>query len=162
MRMKNMAADELVDPTCQDIRLRHFVRGGGRRCCFRGLLPAGAPHAGPLSLPPEDFFHDPATLVADIWTLGVSPVRGGPGRARPLFEAFGGDPDEVLADMVSERAGAARWWERWEENRANSLTRTGPGCARPGGSLPRAMEEILGGMLAYEPAERLMAEQLVE
>lgn len=46
--------------------------------CFCGrtsfLLAGESPHElqTPTLSPPEDFFHEPITLAADIWTLGVS------------------------------------------------------------------------------------------
>jgi serine/threonine-protein kinase SRPK3 len=34
---------------------------------------------------------------------------------RALFETFSGDPDDIMADMVSTLGlPPARWWDKWE------------------------------------------------
>ncbi|KXX82331.1 Protein kinase dsk1 [Madurella mycetomatis] len=144
-----------------------------------------------LYLPPEDFFNEPITLAADVWTLGVSlyEILG----ERPLFETFSCDRDDILADMISTLGTPpARWWDRWA-NRGEFFEPDGSwkrgGIKRiytpvfrrlhqrmwdmgrgetpetcqwdvQGGEM-RALEEMLRGMLAFEPGERLTAEQLV-
>lgn len=69
-------------------------------------------HTPALYAPPEDFFQEPITLAADIWTLGVSlyEVLG----ERPLFETFGWDRDDILADTISTLGSLpSRWWNAW-------------------------------------------------
>lgn len=69
-------------------------------------------HTPALYLPPEGFVNDPITQAADIWTLGVSlyEVLG----ERPLFELFGWDRDDIIAEIVSTFGPLpARWWNAW-------------------------------------------------
>ncbi|KAI1122750.1 kinase domain-containing protein [Nemania abortiva] len=147
-------------------------------------------HTPALYLPPEDFFGEPITQAADIWTLGVSlyEVLG----ERPLFETFAWDRDDIMAEMVSTLGPPpARWWDAWENRKeffepdgswVRNIKRICTPVSRPlhqrmwdmgrgetretcqwdveRGEM-RALEELLRGMMAYEPAERLTAEQLV-
>ncbi|KAI3395662.1 hypothetical protein diail_1029 [Diaporthe ilicicola] len=59
-------------------------------------------HTPALYLPPEDFFNEPVTTAADVWTLGVNlyEVLG----ERPLFETFAWDRDDIIAEMVTANA----------------------------------------------------------
>ncbi len=147
-------------------------------------------YAPPLSLPPEDFFQEPITLAADIWTLGVSlyEILG----ERPLFEALNGDRDDIIADIISTLGPLpTRWWGKWENRKdffkpdgswIHDLQRIYSPVFRPfhqrtwdmgrgmtpetcewdvkGGEM-RALENLLRDMLAYEPSERPTAEQLM-
>lgn len=147
-------------------------------------------HTPALYLPPEDFFGEPITQAADIWTLGVSlyEVLG----ERALFETFGWDRDDIMADMVSTLGPPpTRWWDKWENRKeffesdgswVRNMKRVYTPAFRPlhqrmwdmgrgethetcqwdveRGEM-RALEELLRGMMAFEPAERLTAEQLM-
>lgn len=69
-------------------------------------------HTPALYLPPEDFFNEPVTPAADVWTLGVNlyEVLG----ERPLFETFAWDRDDIIAEMVSTLGLLPpRWWGKW-------------------------------------------------
>lgn len=178
----NMAADKVVDP---------IVKISDYGTSFV-LATERSPelHTPPLFLPPEDFFHEPITLAADIWTLGVNlyEVLG----ERPLLETFSCDRDDVLADTISTLGRPpARWWDSWENRQdffeqdgswVSNIKRIYTPVFRPlrqrlwemgrgqtpvtcdwdveGGEL-RALEELLKAMLTFEPAERPTAEQLL-
>jgi serine/threonine-protein kinase SRPK3 len=148
-------------------------------------------HTPALYLPPEDFFNEPITQAADIWTLAVNlyEVLG----ERALFETFCWDRDDIIAEMVSTLGSPpARWWDAWENRKeffepdgswVRDMKRIYTPVFRPlnkrmwdmgrgeapescqwdvkGGEM-RALEELLRGMMAFEPAERLTAEQLIE
>ena len=177
-----MAADQLVDPI---VRIYDY---GTSFVVADELSPEL--HTPALYLPPEDFFHEPITLAADIWTLGVSlyEILG----ERALFETFSWDRDDILADMISTLGILpARWWDKWE-NRSEFFTSDGSWLRdikrvyTPGsrllsqrmwdmgrGEVPetcqwdvergemRALEELLRGMLNFEPVNRLSAMQVM-
>lgn len=151
-------------------------------------------HTPALYLPPEAFFNEPATLAADIWTLGVSlyEVLG----ERPLFETFTWDRGDILGDMANTfGAPPQRWWNQWtardsEFYEEDSSWRRGgididriytpefrrlhrrmwdmgrgetPETCRwdvEGGEM-HALEELLGGVMVWEPHQRLTAEGLM-
>ncbi|KAI0490602.1 kinase-like domain-containing protein [Xylaria cf. heliscus] len=147
-------------------------------------------HTPALYLPPEDFFGEPITQAADIWTLGTSlyEVLG----ERPLFEPFGWGRDSVVADIFNTLGPPpTRWWDKWvnreefsgpDKSWVRSIKRADAPVFRPlhqrmwemgrgethetcqwyveRGEM-RVLEELLRGMLAYEPAGRLTAEQLM-
>lgn len=149
-------------------------------------------HTPALYLPPEDFFNEPITPAADVWTLGVNlyEVLG----ERPLFETFAWDRDDIIAEMVSTLGLLPpRWWDKWTNRGeffkpdgswipASELRRITTPVSRPlhqrmwdmgrgetpancewdveGGEM-RALEELLAGMLAFEPAQRLTAEEVM-
>ncbi|TQV94331.1 hypothetical protein V2A60_002633 [Cordyceps javanica] len=147
-------------------------------------------HTPPLFLPPEDFFHEPITLAADIWTLGVSlyEVLG----ERCLFETFSGDRDDIMADIISTLGRPpSRWWDQWENRNEffnpdgswiRNIQRIYTPVFRPlhqrmwdmgrgmtpetcewdvqGGEM-QALEKLLRDMLAFEPSQRPTAEQLM-
>ncbi|KAI0096291.1 kinase domain-containing protein [Nemania sp. FL0031] len=144
-----------------------------------------------LYLPPEDFFGEPITQAADIWTLGVN-LYDAVGE-RPLFETFAWDRDDITAEMVSTFGMLpARWWDKWENRKeffepdgswVRNIKRICTPASRPfhqrmwdmgRGETPetcqwdvergemRALEELLRGMMAFEPAERPTAEQLMK
>ncbi|GAB1312506.1 hypothetical protein MFIFM68171_02716 [Madurella fahalii] len=73
--------------------------------------------------------------LPDVWTLGVRlyEILG----ERRFRETFSWVHDDILADMISTPEAPPARWEMG------------------------ALEEILSGMLAFEPDKRLMAEQLV-
>lgn len=177
-----MPADKLVDPV---VKISDY---GTSFVVSAATFPEL--HTPALYLPPEDFFGEPITQAADIWTLGVNlyEVLG----ERVLFETFGWDRDDIMADMISTLGvPPARWWDAWQ-NRGEffepdgSWTRNMKRIYKPvfrplhqrmwemgrgetpetcqwdmhGGEM-QALEELLGGMLAFEPAERLTAEQLM-
>ncbi|KAK1589922.1 kinase domain-containing protein [Colletotrichum navitas] len=102
-------------------------------------------HTPALYLPPEGFFNDLITQAADIWTLGVSlyEVLG----ERPLFESFGWDRDDIIAEM--------RMWDMGRGETPDTCQ-----WDTQGGEM-QALEELLRGMMAFEPTERLTAEQLM-
>ncbi|KAJ8126402.1 hypothetical protein O1611_g7237 [Lasiodiplodia mahajangana] len=177
-----MSADKLVDPTIKisDYGTSFTV---STETCPKLHTPA-------LYLPPEDFFGEPITQAADIWTLGVSlyEVLG----ERALFETFGWDRDDIMADMISTLGPPpTRWWDKWENRKeffepdgtwVRNIKRIYTPAFRPlhqrmwdmgrgethktcqwdveRGEM-RALEELLRGMMAFEPAERLTAEQLM-
>ncbi|SMQ56275.1 unnamed protein product [Zymoseptoria tritici ST99CH_3D7] len=177
-----MAADELTNPRLQIIDYGTSY-----------LWPAGsAPelHSPALYLPPEDFFGEPITPAADIWTLGVSlyEVLG----ERPLFESFASDRDDLLADTINALGQPPkRWWDKWAQRQEffqpdgsyiedikrihtpkfrplqQRLWQMGRGETREtcewdveGGEM-RALEELLRSMLKFEPSERATAEELL-
>jgi serine/threonine protein kinase len=177
-----MAADQVVDPI---VRIYDYGTS-----FVLGNEESPELHTPALYLPPEDFFNEPITLAADIWTLGVSlyEVLG----ERALFETFAWDRDDIIADMISTLGKLpALWWDKWE-NRSEFFTSDGswlhdikriytPG-SRPlsqrmwdmgRGETPetcqwnvergemRAFEKLLKGMLNFEPTHRLSAEQLM-
>ncbi|OAA37002.1 Protein kinase domain containing protein [Metarhizium rileyi] len=181
MHMK-MAADKLIDP---------LITISDYGTSFN-LATERSPklHTPPLFLPPEDFFLEPITLAADVWTLGVSlyEVLG----ERPLFETFNGDQDDIIADIISTLGQPpARWWDKWENRKEffkpngswiHNLQRIYTPIFRPlhqrmwdmgrgmtpetcewdvkGGEM-QALEKLLRRMLAFEPSERPTAEQLM-
>ncbi|KAK9437321.1 rho type Ras-like GTPase [Metarhizium brunneum] len=181
MHMK-MAADKLRDPiiTISDYGTS-FILATER---------SPELHTPPLFLPPEDFFQEPITLAADVWTLGVSlyEVLG----ERPLFETFNGDRDDIIADIISTLGRPpARWWDKWENRNEffnpdgswiHNLERIYAPVSRPlhqrmwdmgrgmtpetcewdveGGEM-QALEKLLRSMLAYKPLERPTAQQLM-
>ncbi|KAH8890896.1 SR protein-specific kinase Dsk1 [Thozetella sp. PMI_491] len=134
------------------------------------------------SLPPEDFFDEPVTPAADIWTLGVNlyELLGD----RPLFDLDpSADASEILHEM-SRLLGRPpqRWRDRWE-NRAGARLPNTASASHPirqlvwgmrGGDTPKECEwdveggepqafaELLEGMIVYEPLQRLTAQQLLE
>ncbi|KAK4034733.1 protein kinase dsk1 [Parachaetomium inaequale] len=147
-----------------------------------------------LYLPPEAFFHEPATLAADVWTLGVNlyEILG----ERPLFETFVCDPDDVIWEMINTLGRPPqRWWDKWaargevfEDDGSWKTPSLGsnrvytPAFRRlhqrmwdmgrgetpetcewdvEGGEM-RALEDMLRGMMAFEPKERLTTEDLVK
>jgi serine/threonine-protein kinase SRPK3 len=74
-------------------------------------------HTFPHYRPPEIFFGQPPTLAADVWTLGVNlyEVMG----ERPLFEVFGYNSDDIIAEMVSTLGPLPEpWWSKWQKRRA--------------------------------------------
>ncbi|KAF2458135.1 kinase domain-containing protein [Lineolata rhizophorae] len=178
----NMAADKLVDPivTISDYGTSFILPTN----CSPEL------HTPPLFLPPEDFFHEPITLAADIWTLGVN-LYGILGE-RPLFETLSGDRDDIFADTISTLGRPpARWWDSWGNRKEffepdgswiRNVKRIYTPVFRPlhqrmwdmgrgkttetcewdveGGEM-QALEELLRAMLAFEPAERPTAKQLM-
>ena len=143
-----------------------------------------------LYLPPENFFAEPITIAADLWTLGTNlyEVLG----ERPLFEAFAWDKDAIVGEMVSTLGRLpARWWDSWKARGeffqpdgawVSDFKRISTPVFRPlcqrlwgmgrgktpescqwdvaGGEF-RALEDLFGSMLAYEPAERPTAKQLM-
>ncbi|KAG8162661.1 hypothetical protein KVR01_007139 [Diaporthe batatas] len=149
-------------------------------------------HTPALYLPPEDFFGEPVTPAADVWTLGVNlyEVLG----ERALFETFAWDRDDIIAEMVSTLGVLpSRWWDKWANRGdffnpdgswipASQLRRITTRISRPlrqrlwdmgrgetpedcewdvaGGEM-RALEELLRGMLAFEPTQRLTAEHVM-
>jgi serine/threonine protein kinase len=147
-------------------------------------------HTPALYAPPEDFFKEPITLAADIWTLGVVlyEVLG----ERPLFETFAWDPDDILGEMVNVLGQPPeRWWKAWA-NRHEFFNPDGswisdfrrintPEFRRlrqrmwdmgrgetikscewdvKGGEL-NTLEDMLRAMMSFEPGERPSAEQLL-
>ncbi|KAK6844090.1 kinase domain-containing protein [Apiospora arundinis] len=179
---RNLAADKVLDPliTISDYGTSFFV----------ATTHSPELHTPPLFLPPEDFFHEPITLAADIWTLGVNlyEVMG----ERPLFESFSCDRDDIFADIISTLGlPPARWWKKWENcglffepdgSWSSNIERIYTPGFRPlhqrmwdmgrgqtpetcewdvqGGEL-RDLEDLLKSMLVYNPAERPTAEQLM-
>ncbi|KAI0915065.1 kinase domain-containing protein [Ustulina deusta] len=147
-------------------------------------------HTSALYLPPEDFFGEPITQAADIWTLGVSlyEVLG----EQALFETFGWDRDDIMADMVNTLGlSPTRWWDKWGDRKeffepdgswVCNMKRVYTPAFRPlhqriwdmghgethetcQWDVERgemwALEELLRSMMAFESAERLTAEQLM-
>lgn len=152
--------------------------------------PSPTLHTPALYAPPEDFFNEPITLAADVWTLGVNlyEVLG----ERPLFETFAWDRDDIIAEMVNTLgAPPARWWDSWV-NRGEFFEPNGEWISNfkristpefrrlhqrlwemgrgetpetcqwdVGNGELRALEELLRPMMAFEPDERPTAEQLM-
>ncbi|KFY43350.1 hypothetical protein V495_04012 [Pseudogymnoascus sp. VKM F-4514 (FW-929)] len=147
-------------------------------------------HTPPLYIPPEDFFNQPITQAADIWTLAISLYEVL--SERPLFETYAWDRDDIVAEMVSTLGmPPARWWDAWEIRKeffeedgswVRNIKRARMASFRPlhqclwdmgrgetseacqwdveGGEM-RALEELLRGMMTFEPTEKLTAEQLM-
>lgn len=144
------------------------------------------PYLGPPAIyaAPENLFKVPITLAADVWTMGVSLYEAlGNGI---LFECTFQSRDYVLAEIVATLGlPPPRWWDSWE-NRSDFIQPVGS-CVRPAKRIcapdhrslhqrmldmgrsenfeegeMEALEEMLGGMLKYEPAERLTAEELLQ
>ncbi|KFY91104.1 hypothetical protein V498_05693 [Pseudogymnoascus sp. VKM F-4517 (FW-2822)] len=181
MRIK-MPADMLVEPivNISDYGTSFMV----------ATEPSPELHTPALYLPPEDFFNEPITQAADIWTLAVNlyDVLG----ERALFETFGWDRDDIMAEMVSTLGPPpTRWWDAWGNRKeffepdgswVRDMKRIYTPVFRPlhqrmwdmgrgetpescqwdvkGGEM-QALEELLRGMMAFELAERLTAEQLM-
>ncbi|KPM39875.1 hypothetical protein AK830_g6695 [Neonectria ditissima] len=178
-----MPADKLVDPT---IKISDYGTSFSisTEKCPKLYTPA-------LYLPPEDFFGEPITQAADMWTLGVNlyEVLG----ERPLFESFGWDRDDIMAEMVNSLGlPPARWWDAWENRKeffepdgswVHNVRRICTPVFRRlhqrmwdmgRGETPetcqwdvergemRTLEELLRGMMAFEPTERLTAEQAMK
>lgn len=147
-------------------------------------------HTPALYANPGDFFQEPVTPAADVWTLGVNlyEVLG----ERPLFETFACGRDDIIGEMVSTLGPLpARWWNSWA-NRGEFFEPNGEWVADfhrismpmfrrlrqrlwdmgrgetpetcqwdvAGGEL-QDLEDLLRGMMAFEPVERLTAEQLM-
>ena len=96
-----MPADKLVDP---------IITMSDHGTSFTVSTETSPELHSPAYLPPEDFFGEPITQAADIWTLGVSlyEVLG----ERALFETFGWDRDDIMADMVGTLGPPpTRWWD---------------------------------------------------
>ncbi|SMR62114.1 unnamed protein product [Zymoseptoria tritici ST99CH_1E4] len=175
-------ADQIVDPEVQIIDYGTSF-----------MWPADSTpelHSPALYLPPEDFFGEPITPAADVWTLGVSlyEVLG----ERPLFESFASDRDDLLADTINALGQPPkRWWDKWAQRQEffqpdgsyiedikrihtpkfrplqQRLWQMGRGETREtcewdveGGEM-RALEELLRSMLKFEPSERATAEELL-
>lgn len=182
-------ANKLVDPT---VKITDF---GTSFIAANNTSPeTNAPklRTPALYLPPEGFFDDPATLAADVWTLGTTlyEVIG----ERPLFETFSWDHDDIICEMVNTLGQLPqRWWDKWA-NRGEFFEYDGswqyggvdriltPAFRRlhqrmwhmgrgetpetcewdvEGGEM-RALEDLLKGMLVFEPDARLTAEQVLE
>ncbi|KAI9733991.1 MAG: hypothetical protein M1834_002648 [Cirrosporium novae-zelandiae] len=141
-------------------------------------------HTPILLLPPEVFFHEPIGPAIDIWTLGCTlyDILGD----RPLFEGFMPGQNHVIAEMVSTLGHLPkRWWEQWQQRTDFFLedgawkmdTNRGHApyprplserlCIMGRGEDPATcefcpeemmcLEKLLGGMLGYEPSERITA-----
>ncbi len=148
------------------------------------LVALGAPsklNTPALSLPPEDFFDEPITQAVDIWTLGVTiyELLG----HRPLLEVEpDADEDDILHGIFNILGTPPqRWWDKWAgraKARPPSTTsnptplrqrlwemRKGDSPASHrwdvGGGELQAFEDLLKGMIAFEPSERLTAQQLM-
>ena len=178
-----MSADKLVDPI---IRISDYGAS-----FVVASDPSPELHTPALYLPPEYFFNEPITQAADIWTLAVNlyELLG----ERALFESFGWDRDDIIAEMVSTLGPPpSRWWDAWENRKeffepdgswVRDMKRIYTPVFRPlhqrmwdmgRGETPescqwdvkwgemRALEELLRGMMAFEPTERLTAEQLMK
>lgn len=100
----SMRADKLFDPmiTVSDYGTSFKIATGS----------SSKLHTPALYAPPEDFFDEPITLAADVWTLGVSlyEVLG----ERPLFETFSWDRDDIVAETVNTLGALPpRWGDAW-------------------------------------------------
>ena len=136
--------------------------------------------------PPEAYFDEPATLASDIWTMAISlyEILG----CRQLLDVYFPDPDQIFSDIVSALGmPPSRWWDKWEardryfepdgtwisrssytpvglHERMWDMDRGKPGDGQwdfESGEL-KDLEVMLRGMLAYEPTERLTADQLMK
>lgn len=143
-----------------------------------------------IYLPPEHFFNERITQAADIWTLGVSlyEVLGETQLFETFTQDPGGIVSAVSSTLGPP---PARWWEKWRSqggkfghdgNWMRDMNRLAIPTSRSlrqrlwhmgrgetmescewdvGGGEMDALEAMLAGMLAYEPSERLTAEQLL-
>ncbi|RYP77389.1 hypothetical protein DL771_001184 [Monosporascus sp. 5C6A] len=144
----------------------------------------------PLYRPPEGFFGDPITPAADIWTLGVSLYEVlGDRSLFGAWSCDKGDVIGEMVNTLGVLP--ARWWDTWANDgesfewngeRLSDYRRTGTPPFRrlhqrlwdmgrdetpetcewniAGGEL-QALENFLRGMIAFEPIDRLTAEQLM-
>ncbi|OBT69530.1 hypothetical protein VE03_01057 [Pseudogymnoascus sp. 23342-1-I1] len=139
-----MPADKLVDPivTISDYGTS-FVVATER---------SPELHTPALYLPPEDFFKEPITQAADIWTLAVNLYE--------VLEFF--EPDGSWVRNIKRiytpvfRPLHQRMWDMGRGETPESCQ-----WDMKGGEM-QALEELLRDMMAFEPAERLMAEQLMK
>jgi len=173
-----ISADKLIDPivTISDFGTSFDV----------ATEPSPKLCTPPHFLPPEHYFKEQITLAADVWTLGVNlyEIMG----TGMLFFPYA--REEMLADMIGALGPLpSRWWNIWEE-RGEFFEQDGSwkqdavydGFARPlhdrmwdmgrgktletcewdvqAGEL-QALEDLLRGMLTFDPAERLTAEQMM-
>ena len=130
-----------------------------------------------ISLPPEDLFDEPITQAADIWTLGVSLFEFL--TEQPLFQ---GDGDNLFSEMI-EALGRppSRWIDRppnagpiraynpqpgWgdirhrmRESHRRALLATGD---RRTEEELQDLERLIGGMVVFEPRERLAATEIMK
>jgi serine/threonine protein kinase len=148
-------------------------------------------HTPMLYLPPEAFFNKPITLAADIWTLGVNLYEVLGERPlfetftwdrddilADMVNTLGQPPERWLGEW----AGRGEFFEADGSRRRGGVDRVYTAEFRPlhqrmwdmgrgetpetcqwdveGGEM-RALEELLKGMMAFEPGERLTAEGLM-
>ncbi|KAJ5153870.1 kinase domain-containing protein [Penicillium coprophilum] len=169
----NMAANEVGDP-------KIIISDYGRSFIV-SQTPSPTLYTPALYSPPEDFFDEPIThpTAADIWTLGVNlyEVLG----ERPLFETFAWDRDDIVAEMINTPGQPpVRWWNSWAKRchffeewifrristpvfrrLRQRLWDVGRGETEQTCGEPCALEDLLGVMMAFEPAERPTADQLL-
>ncbi|KAF8246626.1 kinase-like protein, partial [Wilcoxina mikolae CBS 423.85] len=126
---------------------------------------------------PEVLFLDPVGPPSDVWALTCLLYKILSGRR--LFTSFNGDQDEVLTEMVRILGNLPDcWWKRWEKRsdeifqpafsghagdtktNLHSRLQVLPTSLKP--EEMSAFEEMLRGMLRFEPSERISAEQVVQ
>ncbi|OBU01581.1 hypothetical protein VE01_00323 [Pseudogymnoascus verrucosus] len=178
-----MSADKLVDP---------IVRISDYGTSFAvATEPSPKLHTPALYLPPEDFFNEPITQAVDIWTLAVNLYEVLGERAHFETFGWDRD-DTIAEMVSTLGSPPARWWDAWENRKeffeldgswVRDMKRIYTPVFRPlnqrmwdmgCGEAPescqwdvkegemRALDELLRGMMAFEPASRLTAEQLME
>lgn len=177
-----MAADKLVDPI---VKISDYGTS-----FLSATEPSPELHTPPLFLPPEDFFNETITLAADVWTLGVN-LYEVLGERPLFESFSCDRDDIFADTISTLGRPPARWWDSWENRKdffeldgswTRNIQRIYSPIFRPlhqrmwdmgrgktpetcewdveGGEL-RALEELLRAMLAFEPAERPTAEQLM-
>ncbi|KAH8587993.1 protein kinase [Bisporella sp. PMI_857] len=114
--------------------------------------PSPTLHTPALYAPPEGFFQEPVTPAADVWTLGVN-----------LYEVL----DDVIGEIVNTLGPLpARWWSS-RTNRGEFFEPDGEWVTdfrRKSTPIFHRLRQRLWdmGLMAFEPAEWLTAEQLME
>ncbi|KAK4233741.1 protein kinase dsk1 [Achaetomium macrosporum] len=177
--------DELVDPIVK-------ISDYGTSFVATNRKPAPTLQTPALYLPPEGFFDESATPAADVWSLGVNLYEVLGERPLFETFAWAPDDilAEMVSTLgpmpqrwLDEWAKRSNVFNDDGKGRRGAYRRFAPpvfrrlhqrmwdmGCGETpetcqwdveGGEM-RAVEEMLRGMLAYEPDQRLTAEELLE
>lgn len=148
-------------------------------------------HPGRSTCRPRIFSGEPITLAADIWTLGVS-LYEILGKSSLFETFSGDRDDILADIISTLGSPPARWWDKWENQKEvfqsdGSWVRNIERIYTPvfrslhqhiwdmgRGETPetcdwdiegeemRALEDVVRGMLTFEPSQRLAAEQLMK
>ena len=178
----SLPANEIFDP--------EIVIADYGTSFFVAQTPSPTLNTPALYLPPESFFAEPITLAADLWTLGVS-LYEVLGECQLFETFAWDKDDIMGEMVSTLGRPPARWWDSWKARGEffqpdgtwiSDLKRIATPIFRPlhqrlwdmgRGETPescqwdvasgefRALENLLGSMLAYEPTQRPMAKQLM-
>ncbi|GES61049.1 kinase-domain-containing protein [Aspergillus terreus] len=156
--LSEIPADEVDDP-------KVIISDYGTSFIVSEIL-SPALYTPALYSPPEDFFNEPIQpTTADIWTLGVNlyEVLG----ERSLFETFAWDRDDIVAEMINTLGRPPVRCTPMFQPLRQRLWDMGRGEMEQtcewdvvGGELG-ALEDSVRAMLAFEPAGRPIADQLL-